>query len=542
MTVDVLPTSEGNGRAKSSVAVAIYEWLDIYRLGFAVLFLALLIGITLFDPDYFWHLRTGQYIVEAGALPAGDPYSHTAFGKPWVLHEWLFEVLLYGAHAALGPLGVKLLCATFGVATAATMVATAKVLLGRPTYAYILAVTCYVVVAFGFSPRPQLATFLFFAVYFRVLHGFKHAGATSALWLLPALMVVWVNCHGGYVAGVALAVLFCVCEWIGYFFQPGNPEQKRRLRLLGVAVAATILATLVNPYFIDHWIYPFQLMGMEAVKTYISEWQSPNFHDPWPLAFLALVLVTFVAAMYRSRRPDLTEIAITGFFVTSGFIGLRHIPIAALTLLPFAAASLAQVALEKSAVAARLPRLLKPFGTARTARRPIGRRQFLLNWIMLAMLVAGGLLYYPLRHAKDADFVNMVVPVKATEFIRQTGLEGRMFNTYHYGGYLILQLYPAQRVFMDGRGDMYGDDLIKEYLEIVGGGADWQRLFDKHRVDYAIVERKAPLRQLLLCRGDYKLVYDDAAISILVKDVPRYAALVARYGPTVGDVDGGRCT
>jgi hypothetical protein len=207
-------------------------------------------------------------------------------------------------------------------------------------------------------------------------------------------------------------------------------------------------------------------------------------------------------------------------------------------LLPVAAASLAQVSFQKSAVVARLPRLLKPFATARTARPPIGRGQFLLHWIMLALLVAGGLLYYPLRHAKDADFVNMVVPVKATEFIRQTGLEGRMFNTYHYGGYLILQLYPTQRVFMDGRGDMYGDELIKEYMEIVWGGADWQRLFDKYRVDYAIIERKAPLRQLLLCRGDFKLVYDDAAISILVKDVLRYAALVARYQLPVGD---GRC-
>lgn len=519
---------------------AIYQWLDIRRLGFVILFLALLTGITLVDPDYFWHLRTGQYIVDARALPTGDPYSFTAYGKPWVLHEWLFEVLLYGAYAALGAFGVKLLCAGFGIATLAVGYGTARRILGNATYSYLLALTYFMVVAFGISPRPQLTTYLFLAIYLRVLVGYKYAGATSALWLLPAVMLVWVNCHAGYVAGIALVGLFCVCEWIVHLLaEPNDPEQKPRLRRLALVLAITVLATLVNPYFIHHWSYPFYAMSMEAAKTYISEWQSPNFHQLRPLSYLALVIASFVIAMYRARRPDLTEVAVTSLFVAAGFIGVRHIPVAALVLLPFAAASLAQVPLADAP--GRLGRILKSVAGPRTKRRTIGRVQFLINWLLLALLAGGSLLYYPLRHADDAAVANKYVPVKATAFIRQAGLAGRMFNSYHFGGYLIEHLYPSQRVFIDGRVDMYGDDLLKDYMEIVWGGANWQPLFDKYRIDYLVIERRLPLRQLLICRGDYKLVYDDADASVLVKDVARYAQVISRYAPAYADGTGARC-
>jgi len=519
---------------------AIYQWLDIRRLGFVILFLALLTGITLVDPDFFWHLRTGQYIVEARALPTGDPYSFTAYGKPWVLHEWLFEVLLYGAYAALGAFGVKLLSAGLAIATLAVSYGTARRILGNPTVSYLLALVFFLVVAFGISPRPQLATYLFFAIYLRVLIDFKHAHTISALWLLPVLMLAWVNCHGGYVAGVALVGLFCVCEWIICVVgRPNDPESRRRLRLLTFALGVTILATLVNPYFINGWFYPFYLMSMEAVKTYINEWQSPNFHQLRPQSYLALVIATLLAAMYRIRRPDLTEVAVTTLFIAAGFIGVRHIPIAALVLLPFAAESLAQTSLRDAG--GPLGRALKSMERGRTKRRAMGRGQFLINWTVLVLLAVGSLLYYPLRHADDVAVTNKYVPVKATAFIRQAGLDGRMFNSYHFGGYLIEHLYPAQRVFIDGRVDMYGDDLLKDYMKIIWGGANWQPLFEKYRIDYLVLERRVPLRQLLLCRSDYKLVYDDANTSVLVKDVARYAQVISRYAPAYAQGGDARC-
>lgn len=117
-----------------------------------------------------------------------------------------------------------------------------------------------------------------------------------------------------------------------------------------------------------------------------------------------------------------------------------------------------------------------------------------------------------------------------------------MFNTYHFGGYLIERLYPAQKVFVDGRGDLYGDVFLREYMEIAFGAPAWARLFDKYEIDYLVVQRDTPLRQLLLCRGDFKLVYDDPGSSVLVRDTMKYGAVIAKYARGDGDMGQVPCT
>src|SRR5207244_4883424 len=96
---------------------------------------------------------------------------------------------------------------------------------------------------------------------------------------LPLVMAVWVNAHGGYVIGIALTGLFVICEWLTYWTgSERGEENKRRLVRLTLAAIASALASLINPEFVSHWLYPFQVIGMQANRL-ITEWQSPNFHD-----------------------------------------------------------------------------------------------------------------------------------------------------------------------------------------------------------------------------------------------------------------------
>jgi hypothetical protein len=143
--------------------------------------------------------------------------------------------------------------------------------------------------------------------------------------------------------------------------------------------------------------------------------------------------------------------------------------------------------------------------------------------------------YAPVYHARAIDKVSKnlwvsVLPLNATEFILKAGITGHMFNTYHYGGYLIHRLYPSQRVFIDGRADLFGDSFIEEYSKIYQGDPDWEETFNKFNIDYVICERRAPIRQLLLSRGDFKLVYDDKQSSVLVKNSPHFARIIQKYG------------
>lgn len=508
-------------------------WLNLRRLGFVVIFLILIARMHLgwVDPDYFWHLRTGQYLFEHHALPTGDIFSYTYDGRPWVLHEWLSEIVLYCVHSLLGAFGVKLVVSLMATATLVILYKTANQILKRTYLAFVLTLIFFIPIISVMAPRPQMVTLLMFAFFMYALTAFKYVHTTRTLWLLPPLMVVWTNAHGGYMIGIALLLMFVACEWLMWIARQNHDVVgKSRLKVLSWVTGLTILASLVNPYFIRHWLYPFEVMGMKAAQEYMVEWRSPNFHSlPFQL-YLALVLFTMTAAMYRKVRPDLTELVVTLFFVATGFVAIRHLIFAIIVLVPFAATTITQLSPTRLLADERVRRLHSSYQRFVHNGKDIGKIEFVLNWFLLTVTVVGLTLYYPVFHEKDAEILNQTVPVKATEFIVRAGINGRMFHTYHYGGYLIQTLQPTQKVFIDGRADMYGDKFIEEYIAISQVAAGWKEKFEKYGIDYVVMQRDTPLIQILKAQGNFRLVFEDEINSVLLRDDERFAKIIAQYG------------
>lgn len=510
--------------------MTITKLLDKKRLAFISMFLGLLFLLPLTDPDYFWHLKTGEYIFTQRALPVGDIFSFTRFGKPWVLHEWLFEVVLYGMFSWLGPLGVKLLTTTLAMSALGITYALLRRLAVTPALAFALLLAAFIPFGIGISPRPQLVTYVFFTSFLYVLLSYKYFQTTRYLFALPLLMMVWVNAHGGYVVGIALTGLFVVCEWASYWIgSERDEEKKQRLVRLTLAAIATALASLINPEFVGHWLYPFQVIGMEANRQ-IQEWQSPDFHDWGTRAYLMLVLVFFVSYTYAARKPDFTELILPAFLMVAGFKAIRHVPLAVLTMTPFIA-----IALSRGPVAG-LSSLWHRTGPARFYKRWIGggkqldQGEYLLNWIVLLTIAFGLSVYYPIYHAKDEEKVNERLPVKAANFVVENGITGNLFNNYGDGGYLIYRLSPGRKVFIDGRADLYGDKFFKDFLGIYNGDATWKEKFDKLSIDYVICGKNAPIRQLLLAEKSFKEVYIDKWHSVLLRNAPKQQTLLTKLG------------
>lgn len=506
----------------------IYEWLNLRRFGFVVIFAILFIAIVLSDPDYFWHLSAGQYIWEHRSLPSTDIFSYTFAGKPWVLHEWLFEIILFSVHSALGDSGVKIFTAAFATATVLVGYSIAKRLLAKPYWAFLLALALFYQIVPNISPRPQLFTFLMFAIYLSILVDFKYFNDMRRLWLLPVLMVVWVNSHGGYVAGLVLLVMFAACEWLIYLLQKEH-AQKERLKKLTVIAVVTIAATLINPYFVDHWIYPFTVMNMDASQNLITEWRSPDFHTLRWKFFLLLVFSALSAAIYSEKRPDFTELVLSIFFISAAFISIRHAPISVLAILFLSSVTLRHVPFTRIFSFVKTDQLLAHYRRLVGKGNDLGKTEYLFNWILLIITLIGCLLYYPVFHKDDEDKMNKTVPVKAVQFISDAGISGRGFSIYHYGGYLINQFYPEQLVFIDGRADLYGDKFIQEYLQIIEARAGWKEKLENHRIDYVIIARKSALQELLQTSADFKLVYEDEVNAVLLKNDARFASIIAKY-------------
>jgi hypothetical protein len=516
---------------RNNLFIPVVKFLDIPKLVFLVFFLILLAFQTPIDPDYYWHLVTGEYILEQQALPSSDIFSYTQYGKPWVLHEWLFQVVLYTAYDWLGQFGVNLITALLALLALYITYTTIKRLSAGPSITVLLSLVFLVFISTFIYPRPQLFTFVLFAIFLSILLGYKYSHNSKHLYFMPLLMVLWVNSHGGYLIGIVLLTLFTLCEWLSYWLleQPSSNHEKRPTRLTLVAVI-TALASAANPDFISHWLYPFDVMSMEATKNLIGEWQSPNFLLPLFQGYLLLVTGFFILYIYGNKRPDFTEIIIPVFFILSSFVSVRHMPLAVLTLIPFSAKATSYGLCTNLASWHIPPKLRQLYARSFTNAKQLGIMEYVFNWVILTVIGLAITAYHPIYHSKENEKINSMLPVNATEFIINSGISGKMLNAYHFGGYLLYRLYPEEKVFIDGRADMYGDEFIKEYRNIYTGQHDWEESFDKYDIDYVVCDRNAPIRQLLLARGDFSLVYDGTMNSVLVKNSPQFAAIIKKYG------------
>jgi hypothetical protein len=365
------------------------------------------------------------------------------------------------------------------------------------------------------APRPQLLSFLCFALYLSTLLAFKYAGAVRPLFALPFVMVVWVNGHAGYAVGIALLWLFAACEWMAWLAQPiRDPEQKRRLVRLTLAACLVVLASLANPGLFERWLFPFQVLGMN-VNEVIQEWQSPNFHEFESKSYLALVLLFLVSNTYAARKPDFTELALPLFFGISGCIAVRHVPLAALTLVPFTALALARGPLAAIGAWIRGSAPVRWYMARRGADKQLGAGEFMLNWLAACAIALCLPPYLRNLQQPTEQQAGRAVPKGAADFVVAHGLGGKLFNEYGDGGYLIYRLAPRAKVVVDGRADLYGDRFIKDYLDVYRGAADWRVKFERLGADLAVLPLNAPIRQLLLASGGFREIYRDKHYSVL---------------------------
>ncbi len=440
------------------------------------------------DPDYWWHVRTGQLIAETGTIPRTDPFSYTAAGQPWVTHEWGTELLFYVVSHALGYAG---LVAFFGIVEALTALAVYLMCrrrgLGEP------AAAIFMMLAFGMSltnatVRPQVLTAFLLAVCAWLLTRYRQ-GERRALWPLPIIFVLWVNLHGGYLIGFGLLGLTILGEIIAARrSRPAAPVVP-----LVVATAISVLTTLINPHGFQAWTYPFTFLGSaNPVLGLITEWQSPNFHDPLFLPFAAsLLLAIYLGIGGRPIEP--TEIVWVIAFAILGLEGVRNIPLYAVVAVPILGA-----------------RLQAEFSVLRYSLVSWRRPLLLVAAALAVTFVALSPLLSPTRRAHlqlGVEPNTTGFPVGAVEYLRTHDLRGNLFNEYDWGGYIIDRLYPTRRVFIDSRPDMYGVTVTRDYLTVAQAAPGWRDVLDRYGVSLALVRTGSPIAVMLSSDPDWHVIY-----------------------------------
>ncbi|HEY6407171.1 MAG TPA: hypothetical protein VIY29_06880 [Ktedonobacteraceae bacterium] len=460
------------------------------------------------DPDVWWHLRTGQLIGQTHAVIHADPYSFTRLGQPWVDHEWLSQILIFGIYKLVGWGGLII---AFGMVVAATFLIVFLRCPGRPYLAGVVTLLGAFASAPSLGVRPQMLTLLLASVLLLIMErSYQHP---KLLWWTPALMLLWVNLHAGYALGIALLALFLVGDAmdaaLGFNQGPlsAGPPFSARFRALASAIVVCLAVVPLNPYGARMYAYPFETLGSRTMQSYIGEWFSPNFHQGDYRATLILILLTLILPVLSPRRLRPREVLLLCVTTYAALRSVRHIAIYALVALPLVSA-MAQAWLNETRFVRQL------------AAKP--NRMTPAKTFVNAILLCGFLVFTVARVryvvSRQAQMEAQKFPASAVSFIAAQRPPGPMLNHYNWGGYFIWRLYPDYKVYIDGRADLYGDAFMDElastyYLK----GNSWRSLFEKWGIQTVVLPPDAPLVTALTALPDWRTIYSDNQVVILTK-------------------------
>jgi hypothetical protein len=479
------------------------------------------------DPDMWWHLRTGEFILAHG-IPRSDVFSYTVAGSPWVAHEWLTEVIMWVTYRASGLLGLNL---AFAAIIVGAFWLTYLACDARPFVASFVVVLASLTSFFSIGIRPQMLNMLFFAAYILVVERWKDGCAEARvshnqppaglLWLLPLFGAIWANLHSGFMLGVVLLVTYSVGEgiqlWAGRRDERGLEwSGVRRLALVAVA---TLAAALINPHGYKILTYSYETLGAYYVSQgWVLEWASPTFHNitGWP--FGAMLLLGAACWALAPRRAALTDVLLFVGTAAAALVSARHMALFAIASTPIISRSIARC-LEGTRFHDDV--IGKPIEPPPTTLRRV------LYWSVAVGMVLLAVVHGDYNVRAFAAATPRKYPVRAVDFIERQGLAGEhCFNNYGWGGYLIWRGIP---VFIDGRADVYGDAFILKYVKPYFVQEDWRAPLDEYDVRYALIERDGAMRTLLLASGEWREIYLDDLASVLVR----------ASAPVAGKADGG---
>jgi len=459
------------------------------------------------DPDFWWHLRIGRWMLDNGRLPSSDIFTFTVPGHLWTDHEYLTEILMWLVYRAAGTAGLSL---AFGLLTWAGFWIIYRQVRRQP----------WVIVGVGLAigaiagspiwgPRAQMITFFLSCLELYWLQGYLSGRSRAVQWF-PLVMVLWANLHGGWVIGFAWLGVALVAELIGWAWDRENPAHRAHVRFLAIITAFSVIAVAATPHGLSLYPYPFQTQGSIAQQKLIVEWFSPDFHQVYLRPFEAMIFLVFIG--FALHRPSTYELLLTLLGLGLALQSVRNVALFVAVATPVMINSYSVYWKELSA--ARGWRLELP-----------PRRVFAIVTAIVLVVIAGATtlrIADSTSESKQRSLDQSSYPIAAADWLAAHPEVGtRMYNQYGWGGYLAYRFYPDpnRRVFIFGEAALMGDSLLNQYQDVQTLRSDWKQVLDQYQVDYVVYNRGEALANVLATQPDWTLAYQDSVAVIYIRTV-----------------------
>ena len=419
------------------------------------------------DGDVSWHIATGQWILDHRAIPTTDPFSFTWFGKPWVPIEWLAEVIYAAAYRFAGYGGVAALV------TAALMALHAVVYFNASRW---VRGSLLPIIAMDFVlmpmllARPHVLTWPLIAFWTWMMLKAREQDRAPPL-IAAALMTVWANLHGSFVFGLGIAAAF------GLEALVDSADRTRALRQWLVFGVACGLACLINGNGLEGVLHPLRFTQLQMLPL-IDEWKpSTPYVTPWFFGVLAVVLALMI--WKRPRLPWVRWLLLASMFGLA-LLQVRHQAMLAIT------------------AAMILPQGFARGTVIESTDDQLSIRIMLAGAALLVLLRALMPLQPPDNEANPWKLLAMVPPELRSEPV---------LNGYSMGGPLILS---GIRPYVDGRGDMYGDQHVVAYSRIAHGDAKlFNEAVQRWNIRWAILPKDSKLIAVIQQAPGWRLIAQD---------------------------------
>lgn len=453
------------------------------------------------DPDIWWHLRNAQILLQTHRFITQDIYSSTALHAAWMNHEWIAELPFYWGWQIAGGKGVWFVNA---VAIALVTVGIYVVSYRRSKSAvgsFVVTLAGMLLSSVSYGPRTLLFGWMCLIVEMYLLECIydKEKPRPAMAWLLPPLYIVWVNTHGSWLIGIALLGIFFLTA--AFPFRWGaissrGMDSRTRTTMIG-AILTSVAALFVNPYGWKLVAYPFNLAFHQKLNIEnVEEWKPTDVHTVRGEILLVLLAIAIIWQIYKQREWELHDLAFVGAGLYSALSHSRFLYMFAITAAP--------------AFAMRFPPV---------KRGENYRPKPLLNFAAMAVLTIMAVKQSMLVKDVDSQKTMPLFPVDAVADLRAMNLQGRVFNDFLWGGYMIWNLRDMPD-FIDSRVDIFEyNGTFKDYLDIVRL-KNTEKLLDQQKIRYVLFEQDAPLVYLLERTSHWKIDYLKGNVVLLERTTP----------------------
>jgi hypothetical protein len=479
--------------------------------------ISLSIKLCILDLDIWWHLKVGDWTVQHFAVPHTGILSRTAAERPWVAYSWGYEVLMSRAYAWGGILAIGLYgtLLTIGVAFAAYWML--RRISGRFWTAWLVTLACCYPFLFMIMPRPVFFSIILFCVVLALLFEANRSGKVETLYWLPLIFLMWANLHIQFIYGLVPAGMLLGVNLVTLVVERSVPRLAPKGRAgtwgtglsgapeflatpslptgkLALIFGACLLATCIGPYSYHLYGVVAEYSKAKSAYSLIVELQPLTFRAINHYVQLLLCAAAFIAVGWQ-KRVDLFKLALLTLAAVVAFRTMRD----SWFLCTVAAACIADV--------------VSRYGEREQSESPLELAGVFAVVVVALLLFARGVGFT--QQGLD-QAISRRFPVKAANFLRQSPVPGPLYNTLDWGGFLMWYM-PNYPVAIDGRNDLYGDELDELFISTQRGGESYKQDPYLNEAGVVLIRRSDGLYYALNQDPRFSLVYEDPIAAVFAR-------------------------